>query len=114
MEKKTLEIRISLLDEEQLERMIWSEPEKWGIKEELLSMCEGWADELDVEKVSDNEFKVSLTFDTDSDYCNVSSVITFNYLFYDDDVIDISDYLGYPEFKNIEEEEMFWEDFEEE
>lgn len=103
MAKKELEVRLSLLDEEQLERMIWAEPEKWGIKEELLAMCDGWADALEVEKVSDTEFTVSFDIDTNSDVVNVSSVITFNYRFYEDDVIDVSDYLQYPEFDNIED-----------
>ena len=61
MEKKELEVRLSLLDEEQLERLIWAEPEKWGIKKEHLAMCEGWADVLEVEKVSDTEFQSVLT-----------------------------------------------------
>lgn len=101
--KNELEVRISLLDEDQLERMVWAEPEKWGIKKELLAMCEGWADVLEVEKVSDNEFTVSFDLDTQSDYCDVSSLVTFNYRFGEDDVIDVSGVLGYPEFDNIED-----------
>lgn len=31
MEKKALEVRLSLLDEEQLERLIWVDPQRWGI-----------------------------------------------------------------------------------
>lgn len=103
MEKKELEVRLSLLDEEQLERLIWAEPEKWGIKKELLAMCEGWADVLEVEKVSDTEFTVSFDIDTHSDVVDVSSVITFNYRFDEDDVIDVSGVLEYPEFDNIED-----------
>ena len=113
MEKKELEVRLSLLDEEQLERLIWAEPEKWGIKKELLAMCEGWADVLEVKKVSDTEFTVSFDIDTHSDVVDVSSVITFNYRFDEDDVIDVSGVLEYPEFKCIEEENMFWEEEEE-
>lgn len=112
MEKKELEVRFSLLDEEQLERMVWAEPEKWGIKKELIAMCDCWADVLEVEKVSDTEFTVSFDIDTHSDCCDdVSSVITFKYRFDEDDVIDVSGVLEYPEFKCIEE--MFWEEEEE-
>ena len=103
MAKKALEVRLSLLEEEQLERMIWAEPEKWGIKKEFLAMCEGWADALEVEKVSDTEFTVSFDIDTHSDVVDVSSVITFNYRFDEDDVIDVSGVLEYPEFDNIED-----------
>ena len=104
MEKKELEVRLSLLEEEQLERMVWAEPEKWGIKKELLAMCEGWADVLEVEKVSDTDFTVSFGLDIiHSDYCNdVSSSVTFEYHFDEDDVIDVSDFLQYPEFKGVE------------
>lgn len=104
MENKSLEIRFSLLEEEQLERMVWAEPEKWGIKKELIAMCDCWGDALVVEKVSDNEFTVSFDIDTHSDCCyDVSSVITFNYRFDEDDVIDVSDFLQYPEFQGIED-----------
>ena len=86
--EKELEVRLSLLDEEQLERLIWAEPEKWGIEKELIAMCDCWADVLEVEKVSDTEFTISFDLDTHSDVVNVSSVITFKYQFYEDDVID--------------------------
>lgn len=109
--EKELEVRLSLLDEEQLERLIWAEPEKWGIEKELIAMCDCWADVLEVEKVSDTEFTISFDLDTHSDVVNVSSVITFKYQFYEDDVIDVSGVLEYPEFKDIEE--MFWEEEEE-
>ena len=109
--QKELEVRLSLLDEEQLERLIWAEPEKWGIEKELIAMCDCWADALEVEKVSDTEFTISFDLDTHSDVVNVSSVITFKYQFYEDDVIDVSGVLEYPEFKGIEE--MFWEEEEE-
>ena len=109
--EKELEVRLSLLDEEQLERLIWAEPEKWGIEKELIAMCDCWADVLEVEKVSDTEFTISFDLDTHSDVVNVSSVITFKYQFYEDDVIDVSGVLEYPEFKCIEE--MFWEEEEE-
>ena len=66
-------------------------------------MCEGWADVLEVEKVSDTEFIVSFDIDTHSDVVDVSSVITFNYRFDEDDVIDVSGVLEYPEFDNIED-----------
>ena len=104
MKKKALEVRFSLLTEEQLERMVWAEPQKWGIRKELIEMCDCWADALEVEKVSDNEFTVSFDLDTHSDYCDdVSSLITFNYRFDEDDVIDVSGVLEYPEFDNIED-----------
>ena len=66
-------------------------------------MCEGWADVLEVEKVSDTEFTVSFDIDTHSDVVDVSSVITFNYRFDEDDVIDVSGVLEYPEFDNKED-----------
>ena len=58
--EKELEVRLSLLDEEQLERLIWAEPEKWGIEKELIAMCDCWADVLEVEKVSDTEFTITV------------------------------------------------------
>ena len=110
--KNELEVRFSLLTEEQLARMVWAEPEKWGIKKELIEMCDCWADALEVKKVSDSEFTVIFPIDTHSDCCgDMSSVVTFNYYVDEDDPIDISGVLKYPEFDGIED--MFWVDEEE-
>jgi hypothetical protein len=102
--KKELEVRFSLLTEEQLERMVLVEPEKWGIKKELIAMCDCWGDALKVEKVSDCEFAASFDLDMPSDgVADMSSVVTFNYQVDEYEMIDVSGVLEYPEFDGIED-----------